>query len=54
MNSDIYSFLNWINKLLSEENKVPRTLFEVKNVAGFAKYNNQYEIKRQYEDCVVL
>ena len=27
-------FHNWINRLFSEENKVPETLFEVRNVAG--------------------
>ena len=29
---------NWINELISEETKVPRTLFEAINVAGSAKY----------------
>ena len=34
-------FLNdWINKLFSEENKVPRTLFGARRVAGSAKYFN--------------
>ena len=27
---------NWINKLFSEDNKVPRMLFEDKEVAGSA------------------
>ena len=27
---------NWINKLFSEENKIPRTLFEARKVAGSA------------------
>ena len=33
---NIYLFHNLINKLLSEENKVPRTLFEARKVAGSA------------------
>ena len=33
----------WINKLFSEENKVPRTLFEARKAAGSTKYK-QYEI----------
>ena len=31
-------FLNWINKLFSEEYKVPRTLFEARMMAGSATY----------------
>ena len=31
-------FHNWINKLFSAENKVPRTLFKVRKVAGSATY----------------
>ena len=40
----IYIFFsdNWINKLFSEENKVPRTLFEARNVAGSATYKDQF------------
>ena len=32
-------FSNWINKLFSEENKVPRKLLEARKVAGSATYN---------------
>ena len=32
-----YNTHNWINKLFSEENKVPRTLFEARKVAGSAR-----------------
>ena len=35
---NIYLFHNFIKKLLSEENKVPGTLFEARNVAGSATY----------------
>ena len=35
---NIYLFHNCINKLLSEENKVPRALFEDRKVAGSATY----------------
>ena len=31
----------WINKLFSEENKVPRDLFEAIQVAGSAKYKQR-------------
>ena len=34
----MYLYNKWINKLLSEENKVPGTLFEARRVAGSAKY----------------
>ena len=40
-NADFFFFFpldNWINELISEETKVPRTLFEAINVAGSAKY----------------
>ena len=33
-----------MNKLLSEENKVPRTLFEAWNVAGSATYKQSKTI----------
>ena len=33
-----YFLYKWINKLLSEEYKVPRTLFEARQVAGSATY----------------
>ena len=36
-----------MNKLHSEDNKVPTTLFETRKVAGSAKYE-------QSEDCVAL
>ena len=29
-------FYNWLNKLLSVDNKVPRALFEARKVAGSA------------------
>ena len=35
---NIHSFYNWMKKLFSEENKVPRTLFEARKVAGSATY----------------
>ena len=37
-NVSIYSLFshNWLNKMLSEENKVPKTLFEARKVAGSA------------------
>ena len=39
MQTEIFSFFhNLINKLFSEEIKVTRTLFEVRKVAGSAKY----------------
>ena len=38
---------NWINKLFSEENNVPRTLFEARKVAGSATY-------KQAWSCVIL
>ena len=38
MSSKIFVLHNWINQLFSEENKVPRTLFEAKKVAGSATY----------------
>ena len=34
---NIYLFYNWINRLFTEENMVPRTLFEARNVAGSTK-----------------
>ena len=33
----IYFFHNWLKKLFSEENKVPKALFEAREVAGSAK-----------------
>ena len=33
-----FVFHNWINKLFSEENKIPRTPFEAWKVAGSATY----------------
>ena len=33
-----FFLLNWVNKLFSEENKVPRTQFEAWRVAGSATY----------------
>ena len=36
---NISFFYMWINKPFSEENKVPRTLFEARQVAGSATYN---------------
>ena len=36
---NIWFFIhNWVNKLFLEENKVPRTLFEARKVAGSATY----------------
>ena len=32
------NFYKWINKLLSEEDKVPGTLFEARRVAGSATH----------------
>ena len=32
---------NWVNQLFSEENKVPRTQFEARKVAGSATYINK-------------
>ena len=43
-----FFFHKWIKKLFSEENKVPRTLFEARKVAGSAKY------KQSKWNCVVL
>ena len=46
-NSKTFIFFHkWINKLFSEEDKVPTTLFEARKVAGSAKYKQikQYEI----------
>ena len=46
MNTDVYLFHNWINKLFSKENKVPSTLFEARKLAGSVNYKQvkQYEI----------
>ena len=45
---NIYLIHKWVNKLFSEENKVPRTLYEARKVAGSATYKQskvkQYEI----------
>ena len=38
---NINNFQKWINKLFSEENKVPRMLFEAKLVAGSATYEQR-------------
>ena len=38
---------NWINKLFSEENKVPIALFKARKVAGSATY-------KQVWSCVIL
>ena len=38
-------FLNWINKLFSEENKVPKTLFEARKLAGSATYKQWNSMK---------
>ena len=49
MNSEIYIFFhNRIKKLFSEENQVPRTLFEARKVAGPAKYKQSETLW----DCV--
>ena len=39
-------FNNWIKKVFSEENTVPRMMFEARKLAGSATYKqvNQYEI----------
>ena len=34
----------WINKLFSEENKVPRTLFEARKLAGSAIYKQSKRV----------
>ena len=48
--SEIYIFFSQVNKkLFSEENKVPRTLFEAKKVAGSTTYKQSQQYK-----CVVL
>ena len=40
----MYLFCYWVNKLFSEENKVPRTLLEARKVAGSATYKvSEYE-----------
>ena len=40
----MYLFCYWVNKLFSEENKVPRTLLEAGKVAGSATYKvSEYE-----------
>ena len=41
---------NWINKLFSEENKVPRTLFEARKLAESATYKQS----KTAWNCVVL
>ena len=45
INFSIYYFHIWIYKPSLDENKVPRTLFEARKVAGSAKYKQvkQYE-----------
>ena len=35
---NIYLFHNWVNKLFSQENKVPRKQFKARKVAGSATY----------------
>ena len=40
----------WMNKLFSEENKVPRTLFEGRKVAGSATYKQNKTVW----SCVIL
>ena len=44
--TNIDIFHNWINKLFSEESKVPRTLFEARKWRGPPNINKieQYEI----------
>ena len=37
-NEMFYFIHNWINKLVSEEHKVPRTQFDARRVAGSANY----------------
>ena len=49
-NSDLFIFPNWTNKLFSEENKVSRTLFEARKVAGSATYKQS----KTELNCVVL
>ena len=39
-------FYNWINKLFSEENEVPRTLLEARKVAGSATYKQSETVWR--------
>lgn len=41
----MYFFYNWINRLFSEENKVPKTLFEDIKVAGPPHTNNLKQYK---------
>ena len=51
-NSEIYTydFNHWINKLLSEKNKVLRALFEARKVAGSATYKQSETVW----NCVAL
>ena len=46
----MYLFHKWMNKLFSEENKVPRILFEARKVAGSATYKQSETVW----NCVVL
>ena len=46
---------NWINKLFSEKNKVPRTLFEVRKAAGSATYKqNSMKLCRPLTSACLL
>ena len=47
--TQLFFFYDW-NKLFSEENQVPETLFEVRKVAGSATYKQSTTLW----NCVVL
>lgn len=46
----MYFFQDWINKQFAEENKVPRILFDARNVAGSAIFKQS----KKNVNCVVL